>query len=618
MKSIKELEQLITTYNRQYWLENSPTISDVEYDALVEQLRALDTSHTLLESVGFQYDELGTKVKHDKPMLSLDKCYDEVALNKWAGKFKSGFIVSPKIDGMACSLKYKGGLLVQACTRGDGSVGEDISSNVLKIGSIPKSVNTEESFEVRGELYLPLSSFAKLGETFANPRNAVAGSLKQKEGGSEYTASMGIEFFAYDLDLNGISTLKEGFDKLTSWGFVVPPYEVMTANLQAGYDNISNQRSSLDYELDGVVYRVNDLVEYQSAGFTSHHPKGALAYKFQGDEKSTYLRGVEWQVSRNGVLTPVGLVDPVSLSGAMVSRITLHNVGMLQAKGLSLNAEVLACRRGGVIPHLERVIKDGDKPIDLPSQCPQCGASTSLQGDFLFCLGKDTCLSALSQRISHFVDAMEIEGLGLSWIDKLIEAKLITSPADLYTLKRTDLLTLDNVGDTRIDGWLSSIGKTKSCALEKFLKSLGIEALGRRASSVLSSKFKTLDAILNLKPSQIEALDGFGELTAKSIIDGLANQAPLIDALLQHITIDDGVEKEGSLKGFSFLFTGSLTMKRNDAEALVLNNGGQVASSVSKNLSYLVAGEKAGSKLDKALSLGVKVISENDFLAMLK
>lgn len=617
MRSIKELQELISYHNTQYWVHNNPSISDVEFDGLVEELRGLDPSNSLLNSLGFQYDELGSKVKHDRPMLSLDKCYDDVVLNKWAGKFKSAFIVSPKIDGMACSLKYKAGKLVQACTRGDGLVGEDISSNVLKIGSIPKTVNTEESFEVRGELYLPLSSFAKLGETFANPRNAVAGSLKQKEGGSEYTASMGIEFFAYDLDLQGISTLQEGFDKLTSWGFVVPPYEVLSTNLQAGYDNVSAQRSMLDYELDGVVYRVNDIVEYQSAGFTSHHPKGAIAYKFQGDEKSTYLRGVEWQVSRNGVLTPVGLVDPVSLSGAMVSRITLHNVGMLQSKGLTLNAEVLACRRGGVIPHLERVLKAGDKAIELPAQCPQCGASTSLQGDFLFCLGKDTCLSALSQRIAHFVDAMEIEGLGLSWIDKLIEAKLITSPVDLYLLKRSDLLSLDNVGDTRVDGWLSSIGKTKTCALDKFLKSLGIEALGRKASSVLSSKFKTLEAILSLTPAQIEALDGFGELTAKAIIDGLTSQAPLISSLLQHISIDNGEEKIGCLKGLSFLFTGSLTMKRNEAEALVLNNGGNVASSVSKNLSYLVAGEKAGSKLDKALSLGVKVITENDFLGML-
>lgn len=618
MSSIKELASLIAQHNKLYWMLNSPEISDTEYDSLVEALRAIDPTNIVLSSLGVQFDELGTKVNHDKPMLSLDKCYDEATLNKWASKFKSGFVVSPKIDGMACSLKYKAGSLELACTRGDGSIGEDISANVLNLDTIPKQVQGLTDFEVRGELYMPLSSYAVHKETFSNPRNAVAGSLKQKEGGASYTANLGIKFFAYDLIGTTHPTLAERFSVLQKVGFTVPPYEVLTKDLQKGYDKVAQDRASLDYELDGVVYRVNDTAEYENAGYTSHHPKGALAYKFQGDEKATFLRGVEWQVSRNGILTPVGLVDPVSLSGAVVSRITLHNASMLKSKGLTLNAEVLACRRGGVIPHLERVIKDGDTAISLPSQCPQCGASTSLQGDFLYCMGKDTCLSALTQRINHFIDRMEIEGIGQSWVEKLVDTKLVLSPVDLFKLDRAGLAKLDNMGDTRIDGWLSSIGKAKRVPLDKFLQALGIEALGRKASDVLSSKFKTLESIRSLSYAQIETLEGFGELMAKAIVDGLKNNASLIDDLLTHVSIDNGAEREGKLKGLSFLFTGTLTMKRNDAEALVSDNGGNIASSVSKNLSYLVAGEKAGSKLDKANSLGIKVLTENEFLNLVK
>ena len=615
---IEELASLIAKHNHLYWNLQNPEIPDSEYDQLVEELRSFDSAHPILSFLGVQFDELGTKVTHSKPMLSLDKCYDEASLIKWASKFKSDFIVSPKIDGMACSLIYKSGCLQLASTRGDGSVGEDISANVVKLDSIPKKVKDLLDFEVRGELYMPLSSYELHKQAFSNPRNAVAGSLKQKDGGASYTANLGIKFFAYDLIGTNHLTLAQRFSVLQQVGFTVPPYQVLKDDLQKGYDKVAQERLSLDYELDGVVYRVNNVSEYEKAGYTSHHPKGALAYKFQGDEKITVLRGVEWQVSRNGILTPVGLVDPVPLSGAVVSRITLHNASMLKSKGLTLNAEVLACRRGGVIPHLERVIKDGDTAISLPSHCPQCGASTSLEGDFLYCTGKDTCLSALTQRISHFIDRMEIEGIGQSWVEKLVETKLVLSPVDLFRLDRAGLSKLVNMGDTRIDGWLSSIGKAKRVSLDKFLQSLGIEALGRKASDVLSSKFKTLESIRALTYAQIEILEGFGELMAKAIVDGLKANETLIDELLTFISIDNGAEREGKFKGLSFLFTGTLTMKRNDAEALVSNNGGNIASSVSKNLSYLVAGEKAGSKLDKANSLGVKVLTENEFLDLLK
>ena len=611
------LENLISHHNKLYWSENKPEITDQEYDILVEQLRQIDPNSPVLTSLG-QYDEIGTKVNHDLPMLSLDKCYSQEDLLKWANKFKGGYIMTPKIDGMACSIKYVNGKLSVASTRGDGKVGEDITSNVISIPSIPKTLKDNSTFEVRGEIYMPISTFTKYNSEFSNPRNAVAGSLKNKEGKAILNE---ISFFAYDLIGTQFKSLNESFDYLKSQGFQIPSYTLYINNkdLQSGYDSISDQRSSLDYELDGVVFRANDYIEYNKAGFTSHHPKGAIAYKFQGDADKTYLRGVEWQVSRTGTLTPVGLVDPVKLSGAVVSRISLHHAGMIKIKNLTLNAEVLAVRRGGVIPHLERVITSGDSEIDIPATCPHCMSNTHLDGDFLYCLGGDKCVSSVSQGISHFIDKMEIEGMGSSWVDKLIEEGLLTQVSDLYRLNRDDLLKLENVGEVRVDGWLSSIGKSKRIELNKFLQSLGIDSLGRKASEVLSSKYKTLEVIRNLRVGDIESIEGFGLLTSQAIVNGLREKSELIDDLLQYITIDNGVEREGKFKGLSFLFTGTLVaMKRADAEAIVVEHGGTVASGVNKTLSYLVAGEKAGSKLEKANSLGVKVITEKEFLDLSK
>ena len=611
----QELEALIVHHNKLYWSENKPEITDNEYDALVEQLKALDPTSPILSSLG-QYDEIGTKVKHDLPMLSLDKCYSEDDLLKWANKFKYGYVMTPKIDGMACSIKYTKGKLSVASTRGDGSIGEDITANVMSIPSIPKTLKSEDTIEVRGEIYMPISTFNKFSNDFSNPRNAVAGTLKNKEGKAILSE---IDFFAYDLIGSDIKLLSDRFLFLKDQGFNVPNFTVYnnTKDLQKGYDQISDIRSSLDYELDGVVFKANDCIEYDKAGYTSHHPKGAIAYKFQGDADKTYLRGIEWQVSRTGTLTPVGLVDPVKLSGAVVSRISLHHAGMIKVKGLTLNAEILAVRRGGVIPHLERVLTDGDQNIELPATCPHCSSNTYLDGDFLYCSDKENCISSVSQGISHFIERMEIEGMGQSWVDKLIEVGLLKNVCGLYKLNRDDLLKLENVGEIRVDGWLSSIGKSKRIELPKFLQALGIDGLGRKASDVLSSKYKTLEAIRNLRVSDIESIEGFGTLTAQAIINGLTKNSDVIDDLLNHITISNGVEREGKFKGLSFLFTGTLTqMKRADAEELVLSNGGNVASGVSKNLSYLVAGEKAGSKLDKANSLGVKVITEQQFLNM--
>jgi DNA ligase (NAD+) len=608
MYSITELENLVKKHNSLYWDLNAPEISDIEFDALVEQLRALSPTSPVLSSLGENFAELGNEVSHAKPMLSLDKCYTEEDLIKWSKSFSS-IVYTPKIDGMACSIKYENGILVQGATRGDGSKGEDITQNIINI--VPKRIAITQSIEVRGELYMPISTFQSQKDLFANPRNAVAGIIKRKENSD----SSSIKFLAYDLIGADLDLFSDKLNTLANLGFTIPPFTVLTKDLQSGYDQILSTKDSLDYELDGVVYRANSNKEYENAGYTSHHPKGAIAYKFQGEFGTTKLLNVEWQISRSGILTPVAIVQPVKLSGAMVGRITLHHAGMIKTKGLSLNADVLAIRRGGVIPHLEKVITAGDKEIEIPVSCPFCSSSTEQRDDFLYC----TANCSLSTKVSHFMDKVGIEGIGNVWIEKLIEEGLINNFADLYRLKREELLKIESVGETRADNWLSSITKSTRISLDKFLVSLGINSLGRKASDVLASQFKTLDSVRNLKEKDIEKIDGFGNVTASEIVLGLKANASLIDELLQYITIDNGSEKEGMFKGLSFLFTGTLTtLKRNEAEAKVLEMGGNVASSVSKNLSYLVAGEKAGSKLEKATSLGIKVITEDQFINMLK
>lgn len=610
--SITELENLVKKHNSLYWDLNAPEISDVEYDALVEQLRAVSPNSEVLSSLGTStFAEIGMEVQHSKPMLSLDKCYNEDDLKKWSRAFKS-YVCTPKIDGMACSIKYENGILVQGATRGSGTVGEDITQNIIDI--VPKQISITQSVEIRGELYMPISVFNSQKDVFANPRNAVAGIIKRKDGNVQ-----GIRFVAYDLCKaeNEINLFSDRMNELKTLGFEIPLFMMFNKieDLQSGYDHILNIKDTLDYELDGVVYRANDNQAYENAGYTSHHPKGAIAYKFQGEFGTTKLLNVEWQVSRTGILTPVAIVQPVRLSGAMVGRITLHHAGMIKTKGLTLNADVLAIRRGGVIPHLEKVIKAGDQEISIPVCCPFCSSATEQKDDFLYC----TANCSLSTKVSHFMEKVGIEGIGNVWIEKLIEEGLINNFADLYRLKREDLLKIESVGETRADNWLSSITKSTRLSLDKFLMSLGIDSLGRRTSEVLSSQFKTLDAILALNTSNIEKLDGFGSITAQDIVSGLKANSDLINDLLQYIQIDNGSEKTGIFKDKSFLFTGTLTtLKRNDAEAKVLELGGNVASSVSKNLSYLVAGEKAGSKLEKALSLRIKVITEQEFLNMLQ
>lgn len=634
---VSRLESEIQEHNRRYWDDDSPTISDYDYDLLVERLRALSPESTLLDHLGPSVvNVVGEVVSHAAPMLSLDKCYQEPDLLKWAEKFEGPIIMTPKVDGVACSLRYnERGELYLAATRGDGRQGESITPNVLPLSSVPEKIPPQGvEIEVRGEIYLPLSAFSLLTDRFSNPRNAAAGSLKRKS--VSETAQIGLKFFAYDVfgvdhDPSHNSASKR-LDLAHEWGFEPVPYEVLSREqLQAGYERYVACRDELDYEIDGVVYRAERSDEYERLGATAHHPRGAIAYKLQGESARTILERVEWGVSRNGVLTPVGIVRPVKLSGAMVSRISLHHWGMVRSKELSIGAEVIAMRRGGVIPHLEAVARPGDEAISAPERCPQCphlNAATRVEGDVLYCAHTGVCEPQAASILRYWVSVTKIEGFGSVWLDTLTRAEILRTPIDLYTLKAEDVLHLEGVGEVRAQKWIESVDQTRTLPLATFLCALGIRDLGKSASQALAERYRSLSALRLAQTDEIESLHNFGALTAHYIVEGLKQRAELIEALLSHITVQDVEEPESDqfegilpLSGKSFVFTGTLVcMKRAAAQERVRALGGTTPNGVSAKLSYLVIGDegRAGSKKTKAEKLKIPILSEAEFLSLLE
>lgn len=628
--SAERLENELLEHNKRYWDEHNAIISDYDYDRLLERLREVAPKSKVLDELGPQsIGEVGEAVLHAAPMLSLEKCYNEPDLLKWSTKFEGPVIMSPKIDGLACSLRYNAeGYLYLAATRGDGAQGESITPNVAPMDSIPQSIPAQGvEIEVRGEVYMPLSAFATQTERFSNPRNAAAGTLKRKT--ERNAAEVGLKFFAYDVFGVDRPHASERLDLTKEWGFEPVPYEVMDREqMQAGYESYVAQRDQLDYEIDGVVYRAERSAEYDRLGATSHHPRGAIAYKLQGDSAKTTLIDVEWGVSRNGILTPVGITEPVKLSGAMVSRITLHHWGMVQAKNLSLGAEVIAMRRGGVIPHLETVVTPGPEPICAPKTCPQCpklNAPTRIEGDVLYCDYQGTCEPQAAAILRHWVSVTKIEGFGSVWLETLTNKGILNTPIDLYTLAVDDVIELDGVGQGRAQNWLDSINQARSLPLATFLCALGVQDLGKSASTAIAQRFVSLQGVREAQATEIAEIDNFGALTAEHITSGLKARSQLIDDLLKYITVADAelpqvLSDDAPFKDQSFVFTGTLVaMKRSEAQSRVKALGADTPSGVSAKLSYLVIGDsgKAGSKKTKAEKLGVNILSETEFLDLL-
>jgi len=622
--SVEELEKLVRYHNRLYFVEKRPEISDQEFDILVETLRKKAPNSKVLNEIGSDLTEEGIKIRHQVPMLSLDKAYDEETMANWASKIEGEIIVSPKIDGNAISIRYdSSGNLYVAATRGNGIEGEVVTENIKMVDAIPKKVSTP-NVEVRGEIYMPLSVFNKYfaGE-FANPRNLAAGAIKQKD--PTKTKGYRLSFMGYDLLGTDAKTEAEKMHILKKEGIPTVEWRLIGKNeIQKAFEYFFSKREAYDFETDGVVFKANNVSEQTRLGVTAHHPRYAIAYKFQGDSGETTLVDVEWSVARTGVITPVGVVEPVELSGATVTRASLHNVGLMRKMNLTKGARVLITRRGGVIPNIERVTKDGKGAIEVPSRCPSCGSPTEERDEFLYCTNPKGCAEKIVSELEHFIKVIECDGFGKKLIERLYESGLVAEPADFYRLKAEDLVKLERMGAKLAEKLIRNINAKRRLTLQVFLQSLGIRELGRHAASLLANKYKSIEGIMSAKVEDLASIHTIGSVIAESVVMGLKEKRHIISNLLKEVEIIEE-ERGNKLDGKKFLFTGTLkSMERKNAERLVVENGGVVASSMSRDVNYLVVGSAggAGSKLAKAMELKekgipVNIVSEEEFLNMI-
>jgi DNA ligase (NAD+) len=634
-RAIAELEAQIRHHNVLYWDRQAPEISDYEYDKLVRQLKELAPDSPVLQELGESVTAtLGAPVKHKEPMLSLDKCYETDELSSWAKSFEGNVVAMPKYDGVACTLHYdEQGRLRVAATRGDGVTGDDITANALVIRDIPSKIDTRRPLEIRGEIYMRLSVFQKFKEEgMANPRNLAAGAIKQKD--TQKSAGYKLSFAPYDLLGGEAASQVDELTHLEKLGFPKIDYFVCAHNdLGKGYEEFSKLRPSLDYEIDGVVYKVNALSEQRRLGQTAHHPRYAIAYKFQGESGVSILRDIEWSVARTGAITPVAIVDPVPLSGVTVTRASLHNIAFIGKLGLTLGAKVTLVRRGGVIPNLEFVVEPGPTPIDLPTSCPSCGGPVERERDFLYCRNPRECKSAILGQLSHFASTLDMLGFGDVILAQAYDAGLLRQPADFYTLTAKQLEGLERMGQKSATKLVAEIDKKRTVPLAAFLRALGLPELGKHVSAILAARYRTLEGVLGATYDELASTHSIGDAIASSVINGLKDAVPLIDELCKHVSVEpegatEGASAEGPLSGKSFVFTGKMVaFARSEGEKRVRALGGAVLSGVSKSLTYLVVGaDKSGPKsskekaAEKVIKEGapLKVITEQELLSMLE
>jgi DNA ligase (NAD+) len=622
--TIEELEAAVVKHNALYWEHAAPVITDVEFDKLTRRLKELKPSSDALLHLGAKPRE--REVKHAQPMLSLDKCYEQVELEAWAKDVNGDVVIMPKVDGLACSLRYDAdGRLEIAATRGDGEVGEDITPNARAVKDIPQKIAIGPC-EVRGEVYMSLAEFEKHKADKANPRNLAAGALRVKD--PNETRRLNLSFYAYDLRGTDEPSFAARLEKLATLGFPrIDTEKVAAKDVFTAVDRMAARRNLLAFETDGVVVSADDIAERARLGVTAHHPRWAIAWKFQGEAGQSVLRDIEWSVARTGTITPVAIVDPVQLSGVTVTRATLHHIGYVAKLGLTIGATLAMVRRGGVIPHVERVITPGAKEVEVPVACPACGSATTQEGDFLMCSTPETCTSAKIGRVLHFLDAIGVMGMGEAIVEEAFSANLLKTPADLYRLTVLQLAQLEKCGEKNGAKIVKEIAKAKSLPLDVLLKSLGIESLGKTAALKVAEAFGTLAKVRAATPGELSKLKGVGDVVAQSIHDGLKENAALLDDLLTLVSVADVKAPEaGPLTGKSFVFTGALTIDRKQAETRVKKLGGAVPSSVNKTLTYLVVGgsgreeastkQKAADKL-KAEGAPIEIIDEQAFLALL-
>ena len=648
---IKKLRELIEYHSNAYYNLDAPEIEDDEYDALMRELRGLEEQYPELKDensptvrVGGLASEKFASVEHTVAMQSLRDVFDRSEVEQFCADFPGAeFVVEKKIDGLSVSLEYTNGVLTRGSTRGDGHVGEDITENLMTIASIPHRIQTDAAFlEVRGEVYMPRRTFAALNQaqeendlkTFKNPRNAAAGSLRQKD--ASITAARGLDIFVFNVQqAEGIAfeTHSRSLEYLAACGFPVSPGYTVASDyhdVAAAIEKIGSQRGSLEYDIDGAVVKVNSLRLRQSAGVTSKFPKWAVAFKYPPEQKETILRDVEVTVGRTGVLTPTGVFDPVLLAGTSVSRASLHNQDYITQKDIRIGDTVVLRKAGEIIPEVVSVaVHGGGEPYLLPEVCPSCGEKVFRLEDeaALRCLNPD-CPAQLLRNIIHFAsrDAMDIEGMGPAVIEQLISAGKIKSPADIYELTEDDIASLERMGKKSAQNLISAIQRSKSNDLYRLIFALGIRHIGESASRLLAERFGSMQALTETPAGSFAAIDGFGEIMAESVADffSTSHAKELVKRLAGYGVNMEAVGGESRnasdrLEGLTFVITGTLNgMTRDEAKALIAANGGKTSGSVSKKTSYLLAGENPGSKLTKAEELGVKVISLDELKRMIE
>ncbi len=652
-KRISELSAALKYHSVKYYVEDSPEIEDYEYDMMMRELRSLEEDFPQ-----FAYDDSPTKnvggvaslqfteVVHTVRMESLLDAFSFQELEAFDNRILSEFgkveySVEPKIDGLSVSLEYENGLFVRGSTRGDGNVGENVTANLMTVKSIPKKIDFLGKLEVRGEVYMSHESFDRLVErqenlgekTAKNPRNAAAGSLRQKN--PKVTAERELDIFVFNIQQiegKNLDSHIESLDFLSSLGFsVLPTYKRCESIYEAieEIEKIGEKRGALPFDIDGAVIKVDTISLRDNIGSTSKYPKWAIAYKYPPEEKETVLENIEINVGRTGALTPTAQFSPITLAGTTVSRAVLHNEDFIAEKGIGIGDTIIVRKAGDIIPEVVGVSRHADNSsvYKMPEYCPSCGAKVYREdGEAAIRCTNTDCPAQLLRHLIHFAsrDAMDIEGLGPAVLSTLLEKNLISSTLDLYSLNADDIKTLEGFGEKSADNLISAINKSKSNEFYRFIYALGIRHIGNKAAKLLVDKFSSIDEILSANADEIALIDGFGDIMAKSVADyfSLPETVSMINKF-KEIGINMLNEKDEladtRFSGKTFVLTGTLEKyKRSDAAKIIESMGGKTASSVSKKTDYVLAGEAAGSKLDKANELGVTVISEREFEEMIK
>lgn len=653
VKRAEKLRKDLNYYSYRYYVDNENDIDDYEYDMMMRELKAIEEEYPELitpdsptRRVGGEATNMFESVAHTVKMESLQDAFSFDEIRDFDRRVKDAvtnatYVVEPKIDGLSVSLEYRDGVFVRGSTRGDGSVGEDITANLRTVRAIPLRLKTDLPFiEVRGEVYMPHSVFHKLVEEqelneekpFKNPRNAAAGSLRQKN--PKITAKRKLDIFVFNvqqIDGHSLSNHKQSLDYLKELGFKTIPFYTEFKNIDGAIDElkrIADIRYTLPFDIDGAVIKVNDFEERRILGSTAKFPKWAIAFKYPPEEKETKLLSIEVNVGRTGVLTPTAVFSPVLIAGSTVSRATLHNEDFIKEKGICIGDTIIIRKAGDVIPEVVSVkehIPDA-VPYRMPEICPSCGAKAVREdGEAAIRCNNPDCPAQLLRMLIHFCsrDAMDIEGLGDALLNKLVEQNMIKTAADIYSLDFGKIAGMDKMGKKSAENLKKAIGKSKENDLSKLVFALGIRHVGAKAAKLLSDNFRDIDSIMNSSAEDISKIDGFGLVMAQSVVDFMSMpQSQKLIADLKAAGVNMKAEDthiDNRFSGKTFVLTGTLTKyTRSEASRIIENYGGKASSSVSKKTDYVLAGEAAGSKLAKATELGVKIINEDEFAEMIQ